>query len=215
MYNTILFDLDGTIIEPALGITNSVAYALSKFGITVADRSELYKFIGPPLVPAFIKFYGFDEEQAKLAVKYYRECFQSTGIYENELYTGIKELLKKLKENGKRVALATCKPDVFAHEILKYHGITEYFDFVGGAAWDYSRSTKAQVIEYTLDSCNIKDLSGVVMVGDRENDITGAKQNGIDSIGVLYGYGGLDELRDAGATYIAKNVEELSDLVVR
>ncbi len=214
MYNTILFDLDGTIIEPALGITNSVAYALSKFGITVADRSELYKFIGPPLVPAFIKFYGFDEEQAKLAVKYYRENFQSKGIYENELYKGVKELLKRLKENKKTVALATCKPDVFAHEILKYHGITDCFDFVGGASWDYIRSTKSQVISYTLENLKINDLSEVVMIGDRENDITGAKQNGIDSIGVLYGYGGIDELRDAGATHIAKSVEELTAMIV-
>lgn len=209
MYNTILFDLDGTLIEPAEGITNSVAYALSKFGITVSDKHELYKFIGPPLVPAFMKYYGFDEEKAKQAVKYYRECFRSTGIYENELYPGIKELLKTLKENGKTVAIATCKPDVFAHEILKYHNITEYFDFVGGAAWDYSRTTKAEVIAYTLQNFGVTDKSGVIMVGDRENDVTGAKQNDIDSVGVLYGYGSLDELRSAGATYIAKTVEDI------
>ena len=128
MYRYILFDLDGTLTDPGMGITNSVAYALDKFSITVPDRSELYKFIGPPLVDSFMNYYGFSEEDANRAVAYYREYFKPTGIYENEIYDGVPELLEGLKAQGKTVILATSKPEIFAHEILKHFGIFSYFD---------------------------------------------------------------------------------------
>ena len=136
MYNYILFDLDGTLTDPGRGITNSVAYALEKFGVSVSDKKELYKFIGPPLTDSFEKYYGFSEEDALIAVEYYREYFKPKGIYENEIYSGVPELLKSLKESGKTVILATSKPEIFAIEILKYFGIDEYFDFVAGATLD-------------------------------------------------------------------------------
>ena len=209
MYNYILFDLDGTLTDPGRGITNSVAYALEKFGVSVSDKKELYKLIGPPLTDSFEKYYGFSKEDALIAVEYYREYFKPKGIYENEIYSGVPELLKSLKESGKTVILATSKPEIFAIEILKYFGIDEYFDFVAGATLDKSRTKKGDVIAYALNSCNITDKSDCLMVGDREQDIKGAIANGIDSLGVLYGYGDFEELSNAGATYIAKTVDEI------
>lgn len=209
MYNYILFDLDGTLTDPGRGITNSVAYALNKFGIEVADKTELYKFIGPPLTDSFEKYYGFSSEDAVTAVEYYREYFKPKGIYENEIYEGVPELLKTLKENGKTVILATSKPELFAQEILKYFGIDVYFDFVAGATLDKTRTKKGDVIAYALDSIGITDKEKCLMVGDREQDINGAKQNGIDSLGVLYGYGDMQELTNAKSTYIAKTVTDI------
>ena len=209
MYNYILFDLDGTLTDPGRGITNSVAYALNKFGITVADKSELYKFIGPPLTDSFEKYYGFSEADALIAVEYYREYFKPKGIYENEIYKGVPELLKSLKESGKSVILATSKPEIFAIEILKYFGIDGYFDFAAGATLDKTRNKKGDVIAYALESMNVTDKSQCLMIGDRDQDINGAKQNGIDSLGVLYGYGDENELSNAKSTYIAKTVEDI------
>ena len=157
MYNVILFDLDGTLTDPGRGITNSVAYALNKFGIEVADKKELYKFIGPPLTDSFEKYYDFSSEDAIAAVEYYREYFKPKGIYENEIYEGIPELLQSLKENGKKVILATSKPEIFAKEILKYFGIDVYFDFVAGATLDKTRTKKGDVIAYALNSIGVTD----------------------------------------------------------
>lgn len=210
MYNVILFDLDGTLTDPGRGITNSVAYALNKFGIEVADKKELYKFIGPPLTDSFEKYYGFSSEDAIAAVEYYREYFKPKGIYENEIYEGIPELLKSLKENGKTVILATSKPEIFAKEILKYFGIDVYFDFVAGATLDKTRTKKGDVIAYALNSIGVTDKEKCLMVGDREQDINGARQNGIDSLGVLYGYGDMQELTNAKSTYI---VEAVTDII--
>lgn len=213
MYNTILFDLDGTLTNPGIGITNSVAYALNKFGISVADKTELYKFIGPPLKDSFMKYYGFNQSKALLAVDYYREYFRDKGIFENKVYDGVQKLLSDIKNSGRKIALATSKPELFAKQILDYFNLTEYFDFIGGATMDSSRSTKGDVIKYTLQNIKIKDLSTIVMVGDREQDIIGAKQAGIDSIGVLFGYGDRKELENAGAVYIAKTVKEIINYI--
>ena len=209
MYQYVLFDLDGTLTDPAEGITNSVAYALEKFGITVTDKRELYRFIGPPLVDSFMKYYGFSEVDANQAVAYYREFFKPTGIFQNSLYEGVPELLKQLKSSGKAVILATSKPEVFAVEILKHFGIFEYFDFVAGATLDSTRNKKGDVIAYALDSMKITEKSACLMVGDRNQDINGARENQIDSLGVLFGYGDLDELTTAGATYLAETVEDI------
>lgn len=209
MYSIILFDLDGTISDPGIGITNSVSYALEKFNIKVKERSELYKFIGPPLKDSFAKFYDFNKEDCEKAISYYREYFKERGIYENELYEGIQQLLQTLHDEGKKVILATSKPENFAVEILKYFHIEEYFDYIAGATLDGSRSKKADVISYALEKSGINDLSTVVMIGDREYDIYGAREVGIDSIGVLYGYGNREELQNAGASDIVESVSEL------
>lgn len=204
MYQSIFFDLDGTLTDPGLGITNSVMYALKKFNIEVEERTDLYKFIGPPLRESFSMFYGFSDEDSELAVGYYREYFKEKGLYENKVYDGITDLLMQLKERGKSLVVATSKPELFAIEILKHFKLYDYFDFIAGSTMDTTRNKKADIIKYALESCNISDKSSVIMVGDREHDIIGAKQNGLDSIGVLFGYGNRDELEKAGATFIAE-----------
>ena len=215
MYETILFDLDGTLTDPGEGITKSVAYALQKYSIEVADRSVLYPFIGPPLVDSFQKYYGFSPKQAEQAVVYYREYFRETGLFENEVYDGVEDLLSSLKSAGKRVILATSKPEVFARQILDHFGLTRYFDVIAGALLDGSRMHKADVIAYALDTAGITDKSSVVMVGDREQDVKGAEKTGLPCIGVLYGYGSREELTAAGATAIVESVEELQQFLLK
>lgn len=209
MYSVVLFDLDGTITDPGVGITNSVAYALEKFNIKVKDRTELYQFIGPPLQESFAEYYHFGQEECDRAVSYYREYFKDRGIYENEMYDGMRELLEELHDAGRKVILATSKPEQFAVKILKYFQIDQYFDYIAGATMDSSRSRKADVIAYALQQNGIGNLTSAVMIGDREHDILGAREVGMDSIGVLYGYGSREELREAGATHIAETVDEI------
>lgn len=209
-YTTMLFDLDGTLTNPGLGITNSVAYALKKYGIDVKDRTELYKFIGPPLLNSFQDYYGFSEEQAVQAVEYYREYYQKTGIYENYVYEGIPELLKELTAEGIALLVATSKPEPFARLIMEHYHLAEYFIYIAGATMDNkTRVKKADVIRYAMQNCEAGDKEKLVMVGDRKHDILGAKEVGIDSVGVLFGYGDREELEQAGATYIAETVEAI------
>lgn len=213
MYHTILFDLDGTLTDPGEGITNSVAYALEKWNIYVENRTELYSFIGPPLKDSSMDFYSFSEEQAEQAVACYREYFQDRGIFENVVYEGVEEMLKTLKASGRKIILATSKPEEFAVRILEHFHLAAYFDFIGGASMDGTRVKKADVISYALKESKVTDLSGAVMIGDRKHDILGAAQAGLDSIGVLYGYGDEAELREAGALYLAERVEDIAGLV--
>ena len=212
-YDVILFDLDGTLTDPGIGITNSVMHALKKYGIEVEDRASLYKFIGPPLIDSFEKYFGFSHEEAVKSVDYYREYYKDKGIYENLVYDGIENLLVSLYEKGKKIILATSKPEPFAKEILRHFGLDKYFLFAAGSTMDETRTNKAEVIEYALSECGITDKTSVVMVGDREHDIIGANKNGIDSIGVLFGYGSREELETAGAAYIAETVEEILNYI--
>ncbi len=194
MYQTILFDLDGTLTNPALGITNSLAYALEKFNIEVTDKKELYRFIGPPLQDSFENFYHFSKEDSLKAVDFYRDYFRHKGLYENEVYQGIPDLLERLKAQGKKLLVATSKPEEFARQILKHFELFDYFDLVAGASMDGSRRLKGDVIAHALTSAQVSDLSATIMIGDREHDIIGAKKNGLDAIGVLYGFGNREEL---------------------
>jgi len=209
MYNYILFDLDGTLTDPGIGITNGVMYALKKFNIEVEDHSELYKFIGPPLLDSFEMFYGMSKEESQLALQYYREYYKPYGLYENTVYDGIEDVLAELKNKGLKLLLATSKPESFAVEILKHFGLEKYFDFIAGATMDEKRVKKAEVIQYALESCGITELSSAIMIGDREHDVLGAKEVGLKSIGVLYGYGSREELEAAGATYIVENTKDI------
>ncbi len=213
MYDILLFDLDGTLTDPGEGITNSVAYALKKRGIEVKDRKELYPFIGPPLLDSFMRYFGFSEEEAEECVKDYRVYFSDRGIFENEVYPGVPKLLEALKEQGKTVVLATSKPEQFAKKILEHFDLAKYFDLAAGATMDKSRSKKGDVIAYALRSLGDPEKSCCLMIGDREQDITGAKQNGIASLGVLYGYGDRAEHEVAGADHIAETVEEILNFV--
>lgn len=213
-YNTILFDLDGTLTDPAQGIVNSVIYALKKFGITEDNREKLLKFIGPPLAESFSKYYGFSAEDAYRAVDYYREYYAKKGIFENCLYEGVPQLLSALKSSGKIVALATSKPEIFAKQILKHFKIDSYFDFVGGSNLDNSRVIKSEVIRYVISNLPLLDTSNIIMVGDREHDVFGATDNNLSCIGVLFGYGSREELSSAGAIHLALTVNDLKKLIL-
>lgn len=212
MYKTVLFDLDGTLTDPGIGITNSVAYALKKYGIEGQEREKLYSFIGPPLNDSFKKYYGFSDEKAMEAIGVYREYFRDKGIFENEVYDGIRELLQKIKVSGRKIVLATSKPEEFALTILEHFELIKYFDVVAGASMDEKRNKKGDVIRYALEK-GCLTAENAVMVGDREHDVFGAGENGIDTIGVLYGYGSRDELEKAGAMYIAETVDDIFDLL--
>lgn len=208
-YKYYFFDLDGTLTDPGIGITNAVMHALDYYGIHVNERSELYPFIGPPLKDSFMNFYDFDEAKAAEAIVHYREYFSTKGLYENEMYEGIPNILGSLKKQGKKLVLATSKPDEFSIRILKHFELFEYFDFIAAATMDEKRTRKAEVIEYAIESLKISDKKEILMIGDRAQDILGAKANGVDSAGVLYGYGDREELEGAGADYIVATPEEL------
>ena len=213
MKNIFLFDLDGTLTDPGTGITNSVAYALDKYGIQIEDRTVLYPFIGPPLRESFMIFYGFSEEKAEEAVWKYREYFSDKGLFENEVYPGIKEMLGGLKNAGARLFVATSKPTGYSKQILDHFELSEYFEDIQGSTMDGSREKKADVIAYLLNVNHIQEKKEVIMIGDRRQDIDGAKENGLDSCGVLYGYGGREELEEAQADYIAEDVEKLGKIL--
>ncbi|MBR4434491.1 MAG: HAD hydrolase-like protein [Clostridia bacterium] len=211
LYN--LFDLDGTLTDPAPGITASVAYALEKLSRPVPDTETLKRFIGPPLVHSFKVYCGIEGEEAKTALRLYRERFAAGGLYENKMYPGIDEVLKSIKAGGGRVILATSKPEEFAAPILEHFGLLKYFDFVAGNTLDEARPEKIQVLRHILE--NYPDIStdNAVMVGDRSYDALAAKQIGIQTIGVLYGYGSKRELTEAGADMLAKSVKELGAML--
>lgn len=214
MYKYILFDLDGTLTNPEIGITNCVMYALEKYGIKVEDRKSLHPFIGPPLLESFQRFYGFSEEQSAQAVKYYRERFSVEGLFENEVYEGVPELLQQLKDRGVVIVLATSKPEEYAVRILQHFDLEKYFDYIAGATMDGSRGEKADVIAYALQISGVEDVSEALMVGDRNYDILGAKANGLDSMGVLFGFGDYEELHAAGADYIVERVEDINSVAL-
>ena len=211
----ILFDLDGTLTDPGMGITNSVMHALTHFGITVTNRSDLYRFIGPPLMDSFMEYYGLTEEQAVEAVRVYREYFADKGWAENTVYSGIESLLADLVAAGKMLLVATSKPQIFAERILVHFGLDKYFTHICGVALQAPRGySKADVIRDALDRAGVSDLTTAVMVGDRHHDIDGAKVVGMDSIGVLYGYGDREEHEAAGADAIAESVAELKAMLL-
>lgn len=210
MKQYLLFDLDGTLTDPMVGITSSVQYALEKFGIHVKYLKDLIPFIGPPLDDSFQEFYGLSKEDAGKAVEYYREYFAPKGIFENEVYPGIPEMLSRLVEAGFTLIVATSKPAVFAKQILEHFGLSDYFSFVGGSELDGTRKRKAEVIGYILETCEIKPQDAI-MIGDRKHDIEGAKLCGLESVGVLYGYGSEEELSKAGADHIIKDVKLLEE----
>lgn len=213
MYNYILFDLDGTLTDPKLGITSCVQYALDKFGINEPDRDKLEPFIGPPLADSFREFYGFDDEKAQQAIAYYRERFSTIGLFENEIYPGIPQMLEELQKAGKHLAVASSKPTVFVTQILEHFGILTYFEVIVGSELDGTRAKKEEVVDEArrqlLRGDAAKEQRDIAMVGDRKFDIEGAKAYHIASIGVTYGYAADGELEEAGADVIVGTVEEL------
>jgi len=213
-----LFDLDGTLTDPKEGITKSVRHALNHYGIQVDDLDTLTPFIGPPLTDSYKKYYGFSDEQAWEGVLVYREYFSERGWHENKEYPGIKEMLGALKTAGRVLLVATSKPEEFARKILEHFGMAGYFDFIGGADMDETRVRKADVIRYVLEQYGLdtsrETLARCVMVGDREHDVLGARECGMDCVGVLYGYGDRQEMDGCRPAWTADTVDDLKDLLL-
>ena len=214
-YKYALFDLDGTLTDPGKGITKSVQYALAKYGIDVADRTELFCFIGPPLHESFEVYYGFSRDEALRAVDAYREYYAVKGIFENKVYEGIRECLAALQARGVKVCLATSKPEFYAKQILEHFDLAQYFTAVAGSNMDGSRTKKAEVVERALMLLGNPDVRECVMIGDREHDVLGGAAHGMDTLGVTFGYGSEQELLHAGATFVAHTPAEIVKIVDR
>ena len=210
----ILFDLDGTLTDPGLGITNSILYALGEMGMEQPPREALYRFIGPPLVDEFQKVYGVSQETAYTMVKHFQVYFSDRGIYENNLYDGVPAMLERLKDAGCTLVLATSKPEVFAKRVLEHFDLMKYFDAAAGSTIDETRTAKAEVIAYALEKAGA-GRETAVMVGDRKHDVAGAKANGLRSLGVLYGYGSRQELTEAGADLLAETVPDVAEVLLK
>lgn len=220
MFDYILFDLDGTLTDPKIGITSSVQYALRAFGIDEPNLDKLEPFIGPPLTDSFMEFYDFTKEQAQQAVVKYRERFDKQGIYENTMYEGIDKMLSALKKRGKTLSIASSKPTPLVTRVLEHFQIKQYFDYIVGSEFDGTRSKKEEVVAYALEQMapNLQDArerkERVAMVGDRKFDVEGARAFGLTSVGVSFGYASEGELEAAGADYIVDTVSELEELLM-
>ncbi|MGD6888506.1 HAD family hydrolase [Bacillus mobilis] len=214
MYTTFLFDLDGTLTDPKEGIVNSVLYALKKIGIEELHVSELDSFIGPPIQQSFLERYNMNEGEVERAVFYFREYLKQSGLFENNVYEGIPDLLQQLKSSDNRLFVATSKPTIFAKQVLEHFQLTDYFEDIIGSNLDGTRIKKEEIIAHILQKNEDLNQENIVMIGDRKHDIIGANHNGISSIGVLYGYGSEIELTEVGATHIVNDVKELHHFCV-
>ena len=210
-YKYYLFDLDGTLTDPAQGITNSIMYAVRKMGDVPPERSRLYKYIGPPLRNSFEDM-GYIGESADRALAYYREYYEVKGMFENSVYPGMEDTLMRLKAAGGTLCVATSKPEKYAKIIIEEFGLGKYFHLVAGSTFDETRLTKDQVIKYALTELGISNLSSVIMIGDRKFDILGGHACGVKAAGVLYGYGSRRELEEAGADAVIETVEDIACL---
>jgi phosphoglycolate phosphatase len=212
-YKTVLFDLDGTLTDSKEGIVNSIKYSLNKLNYMETEEEKFNKFIGPPLKESFKKFCGFDDEKTESAIKYYREYFTEKGMFENRIYDGILNILKDLKSNNMKIILATSKPMAYAKKILSFVKADSFFTDIIGSNLDGTMSDKSEIIAYILKKHGLKK-SETVMVGDRSHDIIGANKNGIDAVGVLYGYGDIEELSSYNPAFIVKTADELKDIIL-
>ena len=207
---SILFDLDGTLTDSGEGIMKSAVYALSHYGIDAPSEAELRTFVGPPLTESFARF-GVPQAQLTKAVEIYRSRYIPIGRFENTPYPGIRELLEKLKADGHRLYVATSKPEWMSIEILEHFDLAKYFDMICGASTDFSRNSKEAVIAHLLEECGAQE--NPIMVGDTAYAVIGAKEHGIPTIGVDWGYGRNEDMEKAGAAAIAYTVDELYNLL--
>ncbi len=208
----VLFDLDGTLTDPAEGITNALMHAQRRLGMAVSPREKLFVFIGPPLIETFMSEWGLDRAESEQALLYYREHFSTKGLFENTPYSGIGETLADLRAAGLRLFVATSKPEPLSLRILEHFDLLRYFEAVAGSTMDEQRTKKGEVIAYALNTFQLNPAE-TIMVGDRKHDVLGARENGLPCIGVLYGYGSREELTDAGAAALAGDLPELSALL--
>lgn len=213
MFDYLLFDLDGTLTDSKEGLFKSFQYALSHYGIEELDEENLKRFIGPPAHYAFCEFYNFSESDAIEAVAVFRERFESIGIFENKLYDGVFDMLKSLKENGKKLALATAKPEHSAWVVLNYFDIAQFFDVVSAATRENRDHNKTKILKKAMTELG-GNIENTVMIGDRKFDIEAAKELGIKTIGAKYGYAPPNELSECGCDYIIDTVPELLKLLL-
>ena len=212
MYKAILFDLDGTLTDSGEGITRSVQYALEKLGHPVEDRSQLRCFVGPPLLQQFMSFAGFDEETARQAVSIFRERYIPIGLYENELYPGIREVLASLKAQGYRMAVASSKLEESVCKVLDYFEIAEYFEVVVGSAHGGKSAEKVVVVEEALRRLGFSDRrEETILVGDTHYDVLGAREAGLDCLAVTYGYGDPQKVADACPMAVVNTTQAILD----
>ncbi|MDA3022835.1 MAG: HAD-IA family hydrolase [Actinomycetota bacterium] len=211
----VLFDLDGTITDSAPGIIACIRYALADMGLEGPADDVMRNFLGPPLVDTFINHFGVTPAESKQMIAKYRERYHDIGEYENSVYPGLLEILTDLSARGAIVATATSKPTASATRILAHFELDGYFTFIGGAEMHGARQHKADVIAHTLEELGIDDpaATDIHMVGDRSHDVLGAKQFGIPTIGVLWGYGSEAELAEAGAVAIVDDSSKLRALL--
>ena len=213
-FPVVLFDLDGTLTDPEIGICRSIQYALEKDGRPVDSLESYHPWIGPPLLWSFQTYAGASREEAIKLMGYYRERFSSVGLYENKVYPGIPELLCELKAYGAKIAVATGKPTVFSQKILEHFDLARYIDFVSGISLDNEPTDKRENILRALSALGSENKSKAVMVGDRDQDANGARLAGVGFIGVLYGYGSREELVRAGAENIAEDIAALRHMLL-
>ncbi len=213
MKKHIFFDLDGTLTDSMPGITKAVQYALRHYGIEVEDLSVLRPFVGPPLQDSFREHYNFSEKDSLEAIPVFREYYTTKGWCDNAPFEGVEYMLQNLIASGKKLYIATSKPEWMAKKVLEYFGLDFYFEFIGGADDDTKREKKADVIRYVMESCGLQNTEEIVMVGDRSHDINGAHKVGLEAVGVLYGYGDSEELETAGAEWITESAGTLTELL--
>ena len=211
-FDTLLFDLDGTLTDSTEGIVRCLEYALERMGFDIPEDKN--KFLGPPLYRSFAEFCGMNEEQVNEAVRIFRERYSTVGLFENRVYEGVPEMLKRLRDGGKRIMVATSKPEVYAVRIFDRFGLSQFFEIVGGANINGTRNDKDEVIEYVLEKAGISDRSSVLMIGDRRQDVIGAHKTGLKCMGILWGFGSIEELTEAGADFIAETPEKAADMLL-
>lgn len=212
-FDTLLFDLDGTLTDSTEGIVRCLEYALERMGFDIPEDKN--KFLGPPLYRSFAEFCGMNEEQVNEAVRIFRERYSTVGLFENRVYEGVPEMLKRLRDGGKRIMVATSKPEVYAVRIFDRFGLSQFFEIVGGANINGTRNDKYEVIEYVLEKAGISDRSSVLMIGDRRQDVLGAHKTGLKCMGILWGFGSIEELTEAGADFIAETPEKAADMLLK
>ena len=211
----VLFDLDGTLTDAAPGIVNGYRLVLDHFGIEQPDEATMRTYLGPPLAVTWREHYDFTDEQVAEGLRIYREYYHDLGMFENEVFDGIPEVLRQLTQDGVTLATATSKPDYSATRIIEHFGLAGYFTFIGAANLEGTRDSKALVIEHTLEQLEANARTHrILMVGDRHHDVQGAREHGIDTIGVLWGYGDAEELTRAGAVALVESPEELGPLLL-
>lgn len=216
-YDVVLFDLDGTLTDSGPGIMNAAAYAMEHYGLRY-DPAVLRRFVGPPLLESFRDFCGFDNRaKCEEAVWVFREYYEVKGIFENSVYPGVPEMLETLLAAGKRLAVATSKLDSAARRVLEHFDLAKYFELASGSLADNSRTKKSEVVAWALETLGVTDTgkNRALMVGDREHDVLGARENGLDCLGVLYGYGDAAELERAGAIALAATPREAAETILK